>query len=144
MKPRLLQIASSSHHDRPAYGSLPDRARGRSIARSLKHGRNSDGADPSIAVRAGPRWSSARVCYPMPPILRTISICSAPSKTRAGIYNMPIWMEGYAPPPDPRLRSFSVTPDPGVLEINLPPAEQLGRTRTDQYCCSMKRRAAIG
>ena len=23
---------------------------------------------------------------------------------------------------DPRLRSFSVTPDPGVLEINLPPA----------------------
>jgi uncharacterized protein (DUF2126 family) len=34
---------------------------------------------------------------------------------------MPVWVEGYAPASDPRLRSFSVTPDPGVLEINLPP-----------------------
>jgi uncharacterized protein (DUF2126 family)/transglutaminase-like putative cysteine protease len=35
---------------------------------------------------------------------------------------MPIWLEGYPSPSDPRLRSFSVTPDPGVLEVNLPPA----------------------
>jgi uncharacterized protein (DUF2126 family)/transglutaminase-like putative cysteine protease len=33
-----------------------------------------------------------------------------------------VWFEGYPPPSDPRLLSFSVTPDPGVLEINLPPA----------------------
>jgi uncharacterized protein (DUF2126 family) len=34
----------------------------------------------------------------------------------------PVWLEGYVPPSDARLRSFSVTPDPGVLEVNLPPA----------------------
>ena len=46
---------------------------------------------------------------------------------------MPVWLEGYAPAPEPRLRGFSATPDPGVLEINLPPA-RTGTNWKDQHC----------
>ncbi len=34
----------------------------------------------------------------------------------------PLWIEGYPPPLDDRFNHFSVTPDPGVIEVNLHPA----------------------
>ncbi|MHC5544866.1 transglutaminase family protein, partial [Singulisphaera rosea] len=40
----------------------------------------------------------------------------------AGDLGMPIILEGYTPPSDHRVNQLSVTPDPGVIEVNLHPA----------------------
>jgi transglutaminase-like putative cysteine protease len=44
--------------------------------------------------------------------------------------SMPIILEGYEPPFDARLRRLSITPDPGVIEVNVHPARNWGELST--------------
>ncbi|MBS1147376.1 MAG: transglutaminase-like protein [Proteobacteria bacterium] len=54
----------------------------------------------------------------------------------AAVHKLPVVIEGYAPPSDGRMEKLLVTPDPGVIEVNIHPAhswQQLVDTTTLVY-----------
>ncbi len=60
----------------------------------------------------------------LPPVTRAedwLTLIAAVEATAAEL-DRKVVLEGYQPPDDPRLVSFSVTPDPGVIEVNVHPA----------------------
>lgn len=58
---------------------------------------------------------------------------------------LPGRIEGYEPPQDPRLRRLTLTPDPGVLEVNVPPCEHWdGLVEQTTLLYDEARRARLG
>lgn len=74
------------------------------------------------ALCAEPR--DGRLYLFMPPLsdLEDYLELAAAIEDTAAELDCPVLLEGYEPPNDPRLQFFRVTPDPGVIEVNIHPA----------------------
>lgn len=76
-----------------------------------------DGAPPTALVA---QIRDGLLYLFLPPVQSLDDFVDLIARIEAAV-TCPLVIEGYGPPPDPRLEVMSVTPDPGVIEVNVTP-----------------------
>ena len=116
--PRDPFDAASSLHD---AHSAAEKARGEKKARSKTKPKPRDVVRTALVLEA----RGGRLHVFLPPLQRLedfVNLIAAIENVAVAL-KMPVRTEGYGPPFDTRLKVLNVTPDPGVIEVNIHPAK---------------------
>ena len=123
---------------------LPDRAMLQQQRRALALDVPTEAANASNDVVASVRTALAieprdgHLCVFLPPLADAEDYAAlvAAIEQTAQVGGHPVRIEGYSPPYDPQLAVIKVTPDPGVIEVNIQPStswDQLVAVTTGLY-----------
>jgi uncharacterized protein (DUF2126 family) len=133
-KPELFTMPRAMDDQQPAEERSKPLAKGKSapwIAR------------PALCVQS----RNGKLFVFMPPVeyLGDYLDLVAAIEDTAAYLNMPVMLEGYAPRVDPRIQVFKVTPDPGVIEVNIPPAQSWDElVQTTETIYALARETRLG
>ncbi|WP_127090895.1 DUF2126 domain-containing protein [Aquabacter cavernae] len=107
----------------PETGHVPAAQRAREILADYM-ARVPDPIARAVRTAVSIEARDGRICVFMPPceVLEDYLDFLAAVEAVAAELKMPVHLEGYPPPFDPRMRVIGVAADPGVLEVNVHPA----------------------
>jgi uncharacterized protein (DUF2126 family) len=128
---RLPLNSISWQPPRPRYDADPLTRRGALAVGSQAAAAPVEAADsaPTTAMVAEIRDGLLYLYLPPTDELEHFVDLIARVEVAAGKVDCPVVIEGYGPPPDPRIRSMTITPDPGVIEVNVAPTASFAEQR---------------
>src|SRR5581483_6313402 len=124
-------------------GSTPEGAGVDARGQSASDGGKIPAARTALCIE--PRGGGLHIFLPPADYLEhSLNLIAAVEETAAEL-KLPVTLEGYDPPRDLRLQRFQITPDPGVMEVNIHPAQSWKELVANTTAlCEEARRSRLG